>query len=124
MEYDINKVSPRPWFYRNVLDTSHGFENPMGIIEDGTEAPERAGTGRTGNLLAKCWGGRDTPAEGNTAHIVHCVNVHDDLVAALEWLTNVAYGCSKRDGEMPNEQEWKDAMESAKAALARARGEK
>jgi len=46
----------------------------------------------------------------------------DELLAACEWLTNLACGIGK-DGEIPTEQEWIDATKAGMAAIVRARGE-
>ena len=80
-------------------------------------------------------------AEANARHIVHCVNVHDDLVKALEELWDYARSLEKviRDGvyqseELNNPDAWKDADSFAyngdgasmrdvvTTALARAKG--
>jgi len=95
MEYDINKVSPRPW------------------RKDGRDLWTE-GRSYLGEMA--CPVTKECPAcDANAAHIVHCVNVHDDLVAALEHEINRnhdhdATKCS--------------ACELAQKALARARGEK
>ena len=41
--------------------------------------------------IASCFGTGETAEDGaNAAHIVHCVNLHDELVAALENLVAVS----------------------------------
>jgi len=41
----------------------------------------------------------------------------DKVLEALNWLTHVAYGVGKNGGT-PKDEEWKDAIEAAKKALA------
>ena len=95
MEYDINNVSPRPWKKdgRDLFTTGKAFLGEMAC-----------------SVLKKC-----PVCDANIAHIVHCVNVNDDLVAALNWaLDQVAAKC--KYGTDTTE------YNKAEAALARARG--
>ena len=56
-------------------------------------------------------------ADANAAHIVRCVNSHDELVAALEWLVNCAD--PNNDGELDRTKDVEHAIEQACAALAK-----
>lgn len=56
----------------------------------------------------------DQQSKANAAHIVRCVNSHDELVKALELIAN-----QSRDGDIP--QQVVRMQRIARAALAKAR---
>lgn len=100
--YDVNKVTPRPW------DADR--------LEVVYRAPHlSASVATTYNLY-----------EADAAHIVHCVNMHEELVEALEGLAeqktaqelaDLGYeGCDFEDA-------YDRMICKVRAVLARARGE-
>lgn len=60
--------------------------------------------------LAVTVGGND---EANARHIVHCVNVHDELIAALQLILSAKGDCAKAGFTVED---------IARAALAKAEG--
>jgi hypothetical protein len=81
-------------------------------------APESfdAGMIKAGGFRAQF---RNTPAARETANkMVSALNAHDDLVKALTWAMEQIPGYTKR---IPRQNEdWCDAYDAAKAALAKA----
>ena len=63
-DYDINKVSPRPWVVHRHPE--YGFS-------------ETDGNKFTGVPILRA----ENRLEAEFLHAVHCVNIHDELVAAL-----------------------------------------
>ena len=63
--------------------------------------------------IATCWSGGD-----NANHIVHCVNMHDELVEALENIMRFVQ--TKGEPYLPRV----DAIEAAKSAIKKAKGTK
>jgi len=68
-DYDINKVSPRPWVVHRHPE--YGFS-------------ETDGNKFTGVPILRA----ENRLEAEFLHAVHCVNTHDDLVTALEDIYN------------------------------------
>lgn len=66
-DYDIDKVSPRPWSIESVMERDILDSDKLGVID-------------TGN------GYEEVASPEDVAHIVHCVNTHDALVAENERL--------------------------------------
>ena len=80
-DYDKTKVSPRPWkiFWSG--------EDTVGIID---------GAGRWVHGTERLfWEAQMELGRSNLDHIVHCVNIHDELVAALdEFLDDLPDDCT------------------------------
>ncbi len=74
-DYDIDKVSPRPW----VTDDSN--VEMVAILKNGIYHYIGACGADTTNYVDTM---RQDESETNAAHIVHCVNMHDELVQALK----------------------------------------
>lgn len=99
--YDVEKVTPRPWKAISHIVTSPGVKVPpmfflCGHPEIGEDAKEDA--------VSVC-----APIEDNAAHIVHCVNHHEELVEMMKDLLQVAEDC----GVAPKTEE------AARALLAK-----
>ena len=104
--YDVNKVTPRPW----------GADR----LEVVCRAPNLSAS------VATTYNRHETDA----AHIVHCVNMHDELVAALALAESAMnYMGAELDeiGATATPEALKvtaPAFDAVRAALARARGER
>lgn len=101
--YDVNKVTPRPW-HRTQAAREGGY-----CIEGPTARNSEW-------LLAHVIGRTKRENAANAAHIVDCVNMHEELVAALEAVLSVRPDLAARS--TPD-----SPIGKARAALARARGE-
>lgn len=114
-KYDIEKVSPRPWFRE---DTQGG-----GCIEIQFHDPEQ---GDSIEGICTMTGLPDEENEANIAHIVHCTNNFDDLVAALEETTRALESAYKALGDDEVLTVCVDpwgVLKDSKATLNRAKGE-
>jgi hypothetical protein len=91
--------TPTPWRVTDADCCTDGDDVKATILAD------------SGRLI--CHIDRDyrAPAEANAAHIVRCVNAHDELIAALRY----ALDCAER-GDVTD-------MQPVRDALARAKGE-
>lgn len=115
MEYDINKVSPRPW----IKETRKVYTvyKPKGEepYDDVYAIWSKEGEARP---ICRDWkGGVWWRNPIDSAHAVHCANVHDDLVAALDEMVEMSKTLSDHD---PRDFE---IMHKAEAVLARAWGD-
>ena len=97
VDYNIEKVSPRPWYKIKT---------------------EQIYCGKEGQVVCDCL------KDADSAHVVHCVNMHDELVTALEGLVDEEEcrydhhgNCQTHAVNNPCE------MEVARKALAKAKGE-
>lgn len=72
--------TPTPW----QTDESHFFDDGMQHYQD-LDYLEIVGSGTVALVLDLHSNHEDTKA--NAAHIVKCVNMHDELVEALEYIT-------------------------------------
>lgn len=60
-------------------------------------------------------------AAANAAHIVKCVNMHDELVAALETMVGVIdYYASLKKEDQPNIEDWAYSSSGHEMGIARA----
>lgn len=76
MTYDIEKVTARPWMQ---------FDTFMVVHEDNCAPVADCDVYQYQDLS-------DEECEANAAHIVHCVNHHEELVSALIHLSNEVHG--------------------------------
>lgn len=106
-DYNIDKVSPRPWYYNQNIDA--GPHETQSSIHD-----------TSGDIVTLAFSGEahTVPNDYDSAHIVHCVNLHDELVEALE----VASKWIADDNAGWNVDEQVE-MTAFKDLLARAKGE-
>lgn len=74
------------------------------------------GDGNEGFTIALCSGFNEQEAKANAAYIVHCCNLHQELVQALERFCNVF-------GNYPAETSAGICVAKARAVLAKAKGE-
>lgn len=109
------KHTPTPWFlvgtqiYRRPKSDLYEFGGPVAGDKPMASA-------------SKGWYGEDAdgfPAEANAAHIVKCVNCHDDLLEALKGLMADISGGEKSCG---HEFTCVCAGDKARAAIAKAEG--
>ena len=61
-------------------------------------------------------------AEATTAHIVHCANMHDELVAALEGVMDILGRAESNASGNPEFDYVGPRVAAARAALAKAKG--
>ena len=109
--------TPTPW---------HVYEKDPFVICEG-------GGGSIGIIEAGYPGVSEAEQIANAAYVVHCVNVHDDLVKALEAIIESADAPHAHRGARATDHDyslpWEDYTEipdddlnNARAALARAKG--
>lgn len=99
------KHTATPWNYSASGSNMHdNYSQDFAIFRK-----EDSGVTLVAGVFGDVIGGHEA-AKANAAHIVRCVNAHDDLVNALTGLLS----------ESPNQTKAGDA---ARAALARAKGE-
>jgi len=120
MTYDISKVSPRPW-RKDPEQPNYGD-----ILDSTGEAV----------IWCSCDCGGMSLGEIDEIHILHCVNLHDDLVTALEKVIDIVDNThedwyERRKGLevdlvklQDDYREDYNTVIKAKATLAKARGEK
>lgn len=98
VDYDKSKVSPRPWKAHGEYDPIDDYE--YCCIYDSS-----------GNRLY--WDCNQELEDDNLHHLVHCVNLHDELVA---WMTELL------DCAVPGDILDDECIESGNELIARAGG--
>lgn len=78
----MSKHTPTPWYY-----DGEDMDSEAAASWDGN-GYEIFSKDKDGNVTNGIAGG--IPEEANAAHIVHCVNMHEELVEALTWMMDKA----------------------------------
>lgn len=92
MDYDIDKVSPRPWadgYNGGITGPNAAWKLELYFGPEENERDEWAENDRTSNIISapnaetksNSVVGIFPPGSCDPAHIVHCVNAHDALTA-------------------------------------------
>jgi hypothetical protein len=109
----MNEHTPTPWYW----------DGQRYIREESTDAPLARMQDDDGHINPR--ERKSLPADANAAHVLKCVNLHDELVAALERMV-AAYGgvtdMVSRDGERYQSDGAECAELAARAAIAKAKG--
>jgi hypothetical protein len=104
-----SRHTPGPWEWRGKSDTLHTLHN-KGKYQYGKA------------VLSPTYEYDSGTSVEVSDHDANLIAASPDLYAACEWLVNLYHGVGK-DGEEGSDEEFMDAIEAGKAALAKARGE-
>lgn len=105
------KHSPTPWAVAT---------NPGGPMDQPAFPPivDASGNPHGEDIVAMPLGNSET-VQANAAHIVKCVNLHEELVDALQELLSAARHCGLQHG-IDFDHFWETAATQAKNAIAKA----